>query len=84
MEKRHWWGEQEGAGGTTKRKNIKATPAHGGREMDQPGGKFPRGLIRYRRSGAHRKTCGLLRAKFKIKMWRMLSTAASKMLKDNP
>lgn len=40
MEKRHWWGEQEGAGGTTKGKNIKATPARGGREMDQPGGSF--------------------------------------------
>lgn len=73
MEKRHWWGEQEGAGGTTQGKNIKATPARGGRGMDQPEGTFPLGLIRYPRSGAHRQMCGLLRAEFKIK--NMLTTA---------
>lgn len=68
----HWWrrGTEGGAGGSRrhhKGQEHQATPARGGREMDQPGGTFPCGLIWYPRSGAHRQMCGLLRAKFKIK-----------------
>lgn len=88
----HWWrrGTEGGAGGSRrhhKGQEHQATPARGGREMDQPGGTFPRGLIRYPISGAHRQMCGLLRAEFKIKKcgacYLLLLQRCSKIIPDS-